>query len=65
MLLILLIIGCSISKVNSYEEDLKLRGHVHQCSDKALFKKLDPKSPKTALASLPGNTILNSSNIDI
>ena len=57
--LIFLLVGNIVSMVNSFKEDLKLRTNIDQCSDVTLFKKLDPKNPKTALASLPGYLLMS------
>ena len=52
--LVFLLVGNIVPMVNSFKEDLILRTNIDQCSDVTLFKKLDPKNPKTALASPPG-----------
>ena len=44
----------TISQAIHCDDDLKLREYTSQCHDKSLLKKPDPKSPRTALASLPG-----------
>ena len=46
-----------MSQTIGFEENLnlKLRPNIAQCYDKQLLQTIDPSSPKTALASLPGN----------
>ena len=43
-----------MSQAIGFEENLKLRPNIAQCYDKQLLQTIDPSSPKTALASLPG-----------
>ena len=44
----------TISQAIQCNEGLKLRESASQCWDKNILQTLDPKTPRTALASLPG-----------
>ena len=43
-----------VSKTTSSKQNLKVRSNVSQCNDGKFFGLLNPKSPRTALASIPG-----------
>jgi hypothetical protein len=49
----------TISQAIQCNEGLKLRESASQCWDKNILQTLDPKTPRTALASLPGIRWLN------
>ena len=44
----------TLSQAIHCDDGLKLREYASQCYNRSLLKKPDPKSPRTALASLPG-----------
>ena len=44
----------TLSQAIHCDDGLKLREYTSQCNNRSLLKKPDPKSPRTALASLPG-----------
>ena len=44
----------TISQAIQCNEGLKLRESASQCWDKNILQTLEPKTPRTALASLPG-----------
>ena len=44
----------TLSQAIHCDDGLKIREYTSQCYDRSLLKKPDPKSPRTALASLPG-----------
>ena len=48
----------TISQAIQCNEGLKLRKSASQCWDKNILQKLEPKTPRTALASLPGMKVL-------
>ena len=49
----------TISQAIQCNEGLKLRESTSQCWDKNILQTLEPKTPRTALASLPGIRWLN------
>jgi hypothetical protein len=54
MKIIFAILLPTLSQAIQCDNGLKLRENTSQCYNRNLLKKPDPKSPKTALASLPG-----------
>ena len=54
MKIIFAILLPTLSQAIHCDDGLKLREYTSQCYNRSLLKKPDPKSPRTALASLPG-----------
>ena len=66
MKIIFAILLLTLSQTIHSEEGLKLREDTSQCWNRNLLKKHDSKTPRTALASLPGKYLkITTKNKDI